>query len=370
MMSTWSDINGSSLVVFSEGGMYRFTNTPLVRALAEKTSVSYITLDPKDPLLAESIPNVKILLVKPNFHTWFQLSRLKADLFITTTPGLNSLALKRSPHVKHYSYYMHSPADLHWYQRYSFDSFDSICLSTTFQGSTLDAIEKTRIYGFSYLKEQRHVIGLPYYDHYVAEFDRTEAQQGNKPSVLIATNWGGNNYLNYMKYDLFDKFLSEGYEVIFRPHPQSFKADAKLINGICQKYQSHPDFTLDRDINFMPSLKRADVMVSSISGIVFDYAFLTEKPFIIVDFERDTSKYAAFEGDFLTEKPWEDRVLYQEAGLVLSVDDENIVQKASAIDKDKVKKNIQNHKQMIPNFGSTIPKLVDHYLALLERLNA
>ncbi|MGL4563503.1 MAG: CDP-glycerol glycerophosphotransferase family protein [Brevinema sp.] len=369
MMTSWSDINGSSLIVFSEGGMYRFTNIPLVCALSKHVSLTYITLDPNDPLLNKPLPNVKMHVVKPNFATWFQLSRLKADLFITTTPGLNSLALKRSPNVKHYSYYMHAPGDLHWYQKYSFDSFDSICLSASFQTVTLEEIEKTRIYGFSYLKDERHVLGLPYYDHYVSEFERTKTIKSDKPSVLIATNWGGNNYLNYMEYDLFDRFLSNGYEIIFRPHPQSFKADAKLIREICQKYHAHPNFTLDQDINFMPSLKKADMMVSSISGIIFDYAFLTEKPFVIVDFERDTSKYATCEGDFLAIAPWENRILYQDGGIVLSTNDQKIVEKASNLDRDQIKQNIHAHKQMIPNFGKTIPQLVDHYLALLGRLD-
>ncbi|MGL5722513.1 MAG: hypothetical protein ACRCY4_08955 [Brevinema sp.] len=126
--------------------MYRYTtNTLLLKALAEKYFVGYISLDSHDPLLNIDNPNVEVYYFKPGLSTWLMLSRIQTDLFITTTPGLNSLALKRSPKVKHYSYYMHSPGDMHWYQKYS---FDSICCNSHFQLTTLDAIEKPVSMGF------------------------------------------------------------------------------------------------------------------------------------------------------------------------------------------------------------------------------
>lgn len=360
-----------SAVLFSEGRMYRYTNEPLLRHLSKKIPVRYFTLDNNDPLLLNPIPNVFPQYFKPGLGTWFSLSRLRADLFITTTPGLNSLALKRSPDVKHYSYYMHSPCDLHWYQKYSFDSYDSICLSSNFQLKALDGIEKNRIYGFSYLKGERHVLGLPYYDHYAAEYQKAPAPAKEKVSVLIATNWGGNNYLNYLPYDIFAEFLNGGYEVIFRPHPQSFRADAALINGIISKYGDHPHFIFDRDINIIPSLRRADILVSAVSGIIFDFAFLTEKPSIVIDFQRGSqAKKVAFEGDFLPFKSWDEEVFYPEAGIGLKAEDASIVSKAGGLSAASYKKGIHALRGQIAHFGNAAPGIAAHYTSLMEGLNA
>lgn len=92
-----------------------------------------------------------------------------------------------------------------------------------------------------------------------------------------------------------------GYKIIVRPHPQSKTADPELLEDLQKKYPENENFEWNFDNDNFDVLKSADILISDFSGVVFEYAFIFDKPIIYADTSLDKSPYDAawLEGD-----PW------------------------------------------------------------------
>ncbi len=92
--------------------------------------------------------------------------------------------------------------------------------------------------------------------------------------------------------------IKAGYRIIFRPHPQYYVSHSELIGEIEEKYTSGTDVVIDREITGMRSMANAGLMITDLSGIIFDFAYLHEKPIILLDVSLDLE---GFEGGDLSE---------------------------------------------------------------------
>ena len=79
---------------------------------------------------------------------------------------------------------------------------------------------------------------------------------------------------------LIDKLVKDNYNIIIRPHPQSLIVEKNIIKKLENQYSSNKNITFDYDNNNLISMAKADIMISDFSGIMFEYAFLFNKPIL------------------------------------------------------------------------------------------
>jgi CDP-glycerol glycerophosphotransferase (TagB/SpsB family) len=112
-------------------------------------------------------------------------------------------------------------------------------------------------------------------------------------TILIAPTWGEKSFLKRCGVQLIEKVLAAGYQVIFRPHPQSFISDKELVKSLVNKFNDNPAFVLDRSPDNSHSLAKAACMISDISGIIYDFAFIYTKPVLAFDIQWNRGGYEA-----------------------------------------------------------------------------
>lgn len=73
---------------------------------------------------------------------------------------------------------------------------------------------------------------------------------------------------------MFRFFSQSRLSCDFAPHPQSFVSDKAVIEDVLKAIDGNDAIELDRNPDGFVSLSRASAMVSDISGVIFDYAFV------------------------------------------------------------------------------------------------
>ena len=96
--------------------------------------------------------------------------------------------------------------------------------------------------------------------------------------------------------------LEAGYEVTLRPHPQSYVSESELLREIEEDLSSYDNIAFDQTRSAAASMAISDILISDITGIMFDYAYLFTKPVIVVDCEIDRGGY---EAEYVEDEIWE-----------------------------------------------------------------
>lgn len=109
-----------------------------------------------------------------------------------------------------------------------------------------------------------------------------------KKTVIIASSWGDKGILRAYGCDYVRDLIAAGFNVIVRPHPQSYHSERQFIEEIERKVTSW-GAEWDRNPDGLSSLSRADVMVSDTSGVRLDYAYLFARPVISMKIAIDSS---------------------------------------------------------------------------------
>ena len=146
------------------------------------------------------------------------------------------------------------------------------------------------------------------------------------------------------------------YEVVIRPHPQSFSAEPDFIAS-CQKVtEPYSNVRWDCETIGSVAMEESDVLISDTSSIRFDYAFLYGKPVITLDIPR--GKQTEYEGQFQSEI-WTD-VAAGRLGRVLGHDD---ISALPGIVKDILTSGSTSVRefrdQTISNLGTSAKAIVD-----------
>ena len=97
-----------------------------------------------------------------------------------------------------------------------------------------------------------------------------------------------------------------GWRIIVRPHPQSKKSEADMLKRLEERYKDYANVEWDYNRDNIYSMKKADIMISDFSGIVFDYTFLCNKPVMYVNTDMDLRPYDAYD---LNKQLWQFSVL-------------------------------------------------------------
>ncbi len=358
-----------TLVLYNEGRQYLGTFRPILQELARRNiSCLYLSSDPEDPLLSFSSELVQTKNIGKSYAAWAYLNTLRADVVMMTTPGLDVLQIKRSKHVGHYTHLIHAPTDKAFNRPYSFDYFDSVFICGSHQERTirtLEAIRKSR-------PKQLILAGCVYYDELAASFrqgpSNPQEPQGEEGvlRVLVAPTWGKNGLLTRYNLRVIKPLVDAGFQVTVRPHPQSLTAEPELVARLKNETRSYPNLRWDDSPSPLAAMQEADVLVSDISGIIFDYCFLTERPVVTLEFQPEKR---GFEASDLPYEPWELTILDLVGERIKEADFDRLpeILTRQASDSSRKEQIRAIRDEFVVNFGSAAVRVVDELGKILPQ---
>ena len=138
------------------------------------------------------------------------------------------------------------------------------------------------------------IVGIPYMDEMVRRLESCPALPPHPRTVLVAPTWGASSIFNKYGTAFIDALIHTGYRIILRPHPQSFTADRELMDTLMSAYPDSDQLEWNRDPDNFEVLRRSDIMISDYSGVIFDFAFVFDKPVICADTEMNVDPLDAW----------------------------------------------------------------------------
>ena len=302
-------------VIFSEGKSYWNVFKPVCEEFEKRgIDCEYYTADEKDPALEQGYKHVHTTFIGDGNKAFARLNLLNARVLLATTPGLEVYQWKRSKNVGKYVHIFHSLDEGTAYRMFGLDFYDSVLLVGDFQERYIRKLEELR----GIPQKDLQVVGWTYMDGLLARRDKEgEAKQEKKQrTVLLAPSWGEISVLNRYKEKLIDALLATDYKVVVRPHPQSFKVEMDILQPLMDKYGDKVEWNRDAD-NF-DILNRSDILISEFSSVVFDFAFVFDKP--VLCFAGGQSDMAPYDAAWIDEEPWKQQV-FPKLGKMITEED-------------------------------------------------
>ena len=294
--------------------------------------VKYFTSSPDDPALERDYEHVACEFVGEGNKGFATLNMLKADVVLSSTPGLDVYQWKRSRDVKWYAHILHAVSDATMYRMFGIDYYDAVLLTGEYQQDQIRELERLR----DLPAKELPVVGLSYMDAMKARLDEraafgrapragspaTEgdgsgddevpttgeaADGGGAPvTVLLAPSWGASAIFSLYGGSIIDALLQTGYHVVIRPHPQSMKSERDMMDGLMAGYPESERLEWNFDNDNFDVLARSDILVSDFSGVIFDFALVFDRPIIYTEPSYDKAPYDAC---WLDDEPWTFKVL-------------------------------------------------------------
>jgi hypothetical protein len=276
-----------AIVFYSEGPQYWNVFLPVILELDKRgVKTTYLSSKENDPGLNCGFENVEAKCIGDGNKAYFYLNTLSADICVMTTPGLNVLQIKRSKGVGRYVHITHSAGGSSGYSTFGVDYYDIVLTGGDGDKEFIKTIENIR----GIPEKTVDVIGCTYLD---VMRERLEKHPGgekpdDKTTVLISPTWGSHGLLNKWGKEILGNLLKcSDFNVIIRPHPQSFVAEKKMIEDLMKEYPQQDMIMWDKEADGLNSMRQADIMISDFSGIVYDFVFLFKKPVITFAFGYD-----------------------------------------------------------------------------------
>lgn len=359
------DLNNIPFVIFSDHKRYWNVFKPICDEFERRgIDVVFYTASPDDPALSENYEHVKAEYLGDKNKPYARLNMLRADILLATTPGLNIYQWKRSKGVKCYVHIPHSISDFAGYRQFALDYYDSVIASGENQLPSMRKLEELRP---SLHKKEFKVVGSTYLDSMKKRLDSMEnCTRNEKKIVLVAPTWGKSGILSKFGEKFLAALQKTDFRIIVRPHPQSVVSEQSILKPLQEKF-SEFEWNFDND-NF-DVLKRADIMITDFSGVMFDYSLVFDKPLIYTDTEFDKSPYDA---DWLDEPMWEFTIL-DKLGIQLKEDQfddmQNVIEKAIASEslkesRKQVRSVAWQNQGMAA--GTTVDYLIEKRLSVIS----
>ncbi|MCT7523248.1 CDP-glycerol glycerophosphotransferase family protein [Aliarcobacter cryaerophilus] len=314
------NLDGIDILFYSEGGQYWNVYKPIIDELEKlKIKSAYYTSKKNDPVFKTDYKYLKKAFIGEDLVSFTILNNIKVKLFITTTPQLDVMQLKRSKDVEEYIHIFHSPIDTLMYKYFSFDFFDTVMCSGKYQIESIKELETIRKTKPKELLET----GLTYFDvlkERKEELEKTVVKN-NKKTILVAPTWKDGNLLEKYEIKPLVDLVNLGYEVILRPHPQMYTSKKDIMQKIEDEIKNISEISIDKNPSGEIAMSKADLLISDLSGIIFDFYFVFEKPVIVI---KDVISKDGKEVDFSNKEPWEIENLEKVATIIDLEDIENI----------------------------------------------
>ncbi len=287
------DNNIIPFVIFSDDKRYWNVFKPICEELNNREfDVTYYTASPDDPALECDLKYFHPKFIGEGNKAFAKLNMLNATILFSTTPGLNVYQWKRSKNVKYYIHTLHACGDVSLYRMFALDYYDSVMLSGEYQVNQVRELEKLR----NLPKKEIALVGIPYMDEMLKRLQESQNEApitSSGTTVLVAPSWGKNSILNKFGEKFIDALLKTDYNIIIRPHPQSFTSEKEMMDTLMAKYPNNDKLTWNRDNDNFEVLKNSDIMISDFSGVIFDFSLVYDKPVIYTDTSFDKSPYDA-----------------------------------------------------------------------------
>ena len=303
---TESDGDRIPLVIFSDHKRYWNVFEPICDELERRGQEAvYMTESSDDPALSKHYEHIRCEWIGEGNRAFARLNFVKAKVLFSTTPGLDVYQWKRSKDTPFYVHIPHAPGDVTRYHMFGLDYFDAVLLSGEYQIDQLRQLEALR--GLP-AKELR-IVGIPYMDEMLARLKNAPplpADPEGRKTVLLAPSWGKSGILSVYGGEMLDALIRTGHRIIVRPHPQSFTADKEIIQDLMKRYPDGKDLEWNRDNDNFDILRRADILISDFSGVMFDFSLIFDKPIIYTDTSFDKEPYDC---SWLDDELWTFKVL-------------------------------------------------------------
>ncbi len=304
-------------VIFSDSKRYWNVFKPVCDEFEKRAiDVQYWTMSEDDPAFSTQYDHVKCVFIGEGNKAFSKLNIMNAGIVLATTPGLDVLQWKRSKNVDYYIHILHQPGDTTFYRMFGLDHYDAVLISGEYEEKQLRDIEKLRN-----IKERETCLtGITYLDTMKARYEsskKEDAASSDTKTVLLAPTWGETAILSRFGEKIISALIDTGYNIIIRPHPQSFESEKELMDKLQAKFPESDRLSWNRDNDNFSVLERSDIMITDFSGVMFDYALIFDRPFIYADIDFDKSAYDAA---WLDEDMWTLRIL-PEIGIPLKEED-------------------------------------------------
>jgi len=287
-----ADASYKQYVVYCEGKQYWNVFKPVADEFEKRRlPLVYYTSAEDDPVFEQQYQFVKAEYIGEGNAAFARLNLLSAGIVLMTTPGLNVYQLKRSKNVGHYSHVLHMPNDATTYRLFGLDYFDSVLLTGDYQKADIRALEAQR----NIAKKELVTVGCTYLDVLAQKIKAIPEEEHHVFTVLVSPSWGDVGVLKKYGERLLDPLAATGWRIIVRPHPQSKKSEADMLDRLEKRYKDSKNVEWDYNRDNIYAMKKADIMISDFSGIIFDYAFLCDKPVMYVNADIDLRPYDAYD---------------------------------------------------------------------------
>ena len=265
------------IVIFADHKRYWSTFRPICEELEKRGQKAvYMTASPDDPALECHFENIKTEFIGEGNKAYAKLNMLIAGVVLATTPNLDVFQWKRSKTVDYYVHVFHASGDTSLCRLYGLDYYDALMLPGEFAENEVRELERQRNLPPKELK----MMGLPYLDGMLERAQGYEMKQSGEKTVLLSPTWGPNSILVKFGSPFIDRLIETGYNIIIRPHPQSYTADKDTIETLMNKYPETDKLHWNRDNDNFDVLASADIMISDYSGVMYDFIFIFNKPVI------------------------------------------------------------------------------------------
>ena len=260
-----------------------------------KIPVTYWTASEDDPVFTKEYQYVKASFIGEGNRGFLRLNSARAQILLSTTPGLDVLQWKRSKDVDWYVHIPHSVNTILGYRMFGIDFYDALLASGQVQVDEERQLEEVR----KIPAKEIVLVGQPYLDSLASRKAQEDASQDaetragaqERRTVLLAPSWGQSSILSRFGEKILDALLATGYKVVVRPHPQSFTADKELISSLMKKYPESEDISWNRDTDNFSILSRSDIMITDFSSVLYDYTLIFNRPAIYADVTFDAGPY-------------------------------------------------------------------------------
>ena len=289
-----NDKSYKKFVIYSEDKRYWNVFKPILDEFeSRKIEITYYAGTDKDPVFDEKYEFVKPEVIGEGNKAFAKLNMLSAGIVLTSTPGLQVYQWKKSKNVKHYSHIFHSPGDPTMYRLFGIDYFDSILCTGDYQFADIREMERQR----NLPAKELLTIGCTYLDVFKKKMEEIPAEENHKFTVLVSPSWGKSALLSLYGEKLLDPLVKTGWNIIIRPHPQSRISEPEMLKNLEEKYKDASNVIWDSNRDNFYSLKKADLMITDFSGIIWDYTFLCDKPVMYANAEMELGPYDAYDMD-------------------------------------------------------------------------
>ncbi|MFO7735950.1 MAG: CDP-glycerol glycerophosphotransferase family protein [bacterium] len=267
-----------SIVFYSEGPQYWNVFKPVIEELNKRgIELTYLSSKENDPGLNCGFENVETKYIGEGNKAFFYLNTLSADVCVMTAPGLDVLQIKRSRGVKKYVHIPHSTGGgCSGYSTYGTDYYDAVLTGGDADITFIRELEKVR----NLPEKELVAIGCTYMDILREKTANLKTENlSDRTTVLLSPTWGIHGLLKKNGEKILTYLLNlNKYNIIIRPHPQGWISDKKIIEYLRNKFPDGENILWDDAPEGTASMKKADIMISDFSGIIFDFILLFEKP--------------------------------------------------------------------------------------------